>query len=148
MNPSILPPERYTIAQVIEHASKIFGVPTADILGRSKGIRETAPRHAVCLVAKEELGKSNGQIGKAIGRTPCTVRDAIKAARRRFITDDSFQFRLRLLRLEVGKVDVNSHPQFFRHGALGEDPKPVKRIPRPSSRAGVTLSQAPWEGAA
>ncbi len=69
---------RARIADILYHASQLSGVSVEQILGRSRKQQIVRTRHAVCMVAREQMG-ANGPaysfptIGRAFGKDHSTI---------------------------------------------------------------------------
>lgn len=69
---------KLTLEMVLRAAADFFGVPLAELIGRSRSAKIALPRHVVMYVMREEVGASLQQIGLALGRDHTTVMHGIE----------------------------------------------------------------------
>jgi chromosomal replication initiation ATPase DnaA len=81
------------LAKVVHHASEVFGVTEAEILGRAKPWPIVSARHAVAYVLRT-LGLSSSSAGRLMGRDPGNVLNATKVCLNVMQTDMDYRTKV------------------------------------------------------
>lgn len=125
MGPRNQPVGAMPVARILEQASRLFGVPIADIVGAGRMRRFSRPRQAVML-AGYECGWSAHHVAKMLGRTDHTTvlhgRDQALAWAER---DPLYKQRIEGLRLFASQHATA--PYLGETGA----PIPIRAVPEP-----------------
>jgi chromosomal replication initiator protein len=87
--------DRLRVTDVLRVCAEQWDVDVGDVLSPACIRHFVHPRHAVCLITHEMLGKSSTQVGAVLGRDHTSVLSGCARARLLAQTDVSFRERLR-----------------------------------------------------
>jgi chromosomal replication initiation ATPase DnaA len=75
--PQRTPPRRFFVADLIQATAIVEGIPVAMLMGASRGVRYSRPRHRIWWIARNELGVTCSQLGRLFGRDHTTCRSGV-----------------------------------------------------------------------
>ena len=126
---------RIRVADIIAAASRMTGIPVADITGRSRVQRLARVRQAIAYVAaKQDDRMSYPQIGRILGRDHSTILHSIGMAEIFRKRDPEYAKFLRQLRMEARNAG------HFAAGPVVKVAKPAPVIPKPPAPKPVVRS--------
>ncbi|MBE0529503.1 MAG: hypothetical protein IH626_01665 [Rhodospirillales bacterium] len=94
-----------TISMIQERVAALFGVPRADLIGKTHSHAVTRPRHVAMALARELTERSFPEIGRAFRRDHTSVMYAVRVVPERIRRDPALRAKVERLRADLGQAE-------------------------------------------